>query len=773
MNSSPVVVVQNRNRAGFWALLVAFLVLAPLGLYQGAYSRLSPRVGDAALTESERALEARIHESHCDFWQDGEGVPHARARTNEVAYACLGYLHARYRAWQMDYLRRAGEGRRAEIYGIDALRQDFFVRHLRLAEKAREIFEGMSEAARLKLVAYSTGVNRGLQTEEARSAPEWKEWRFEPDPWRPQDTLTVLLIQSFDQSRRSFETDVSHANRMQRFPGTTPETFTDAGLPWDTAIVSALEGSGAGAEPASARAEPDASLRMLAGAELERAWPKLLSESDAIGSNSWVLAPKKSASGKAWLANDPHLDLKRPAFWFWAHIEAPGWDAMGASLAGAPVIVSGANRNVAWGLTNSYLSVGRAQAIPAEQIDPGRERVRPVLAFRIGGLVLPFFFRTSDWTTLPGGARRPLLPIQAPAGQEWVLHWSGLDLTGKRIEAFLELMEVGSVDAMDEVLSRVELPAFNFVFADTRGKIAYRAFGRVPNWGGDPTESVPEERMPQLKNPARGWIATANNRHFQDDARQAPLGHAYATSLRANRIHELLQARPRHDLDSIRRAQCDVEVVDARFALPQLAERLGHPLEAVGQATLDCVRCGHYRSWMEALLREFDGSFSYFYRVISGMEQREDWSANEEIEKALEMARKDEERDRKPWGELHRAPFDRLSGAIPSGPREALPTPGDEHTVNPGSLRANEPGAAYPWRHTAGASQRLVVELTSPPRIHKILAGPNDGSASDDLLAEGGAYRAWRDCELKEQKFPLDWTQVPKAEIRLGLSEKE
>ena len=72
------------------------------------------------------------------------------------------------------------------------------------------------------------------------------------------------------------------------------------------------------------------------------------------GSNSWALSSKKTKNGHSILANDPHLDLKTPMFWYWIHLKGAA-EVMGASLPGVPMIPSGTNGKVAWGLTNSYL----------------------------------------------------------------------------------------------------------------------------------------------------------------------------------------------------------------------------------------------------------------------------------------------------------------------------------------------------------------------------------------------------------------------------------
>src|SRR4051812_48789078 len=68
----------------------------------------------------------------CEVYEDSQGLTHAKAPDETGAFACMGYVHARDRAWQMDYFRRISQGRTAEILGFDSLRTDFFMRLLGL-----------------------------------------------------------------------------------------------------------------------------------------------------------------------------------------------------------------------------------------------------------------------------------------------------------------------------------------------------------------------------------------------------------------------------------------------------------------------------------------------------------------------------------------------------------------------------------------------------------------------------------------------------------------
>ena len=85
---------------------------------------------------------------------------------------------------------------------------------------------------------------------------------------------------------------------------------------------------------------------------------------DGKGSNNWVVAGNRSASGKPLLANDPHLGLSAPAIWYFAHLEAPASKAedgrvtpavkaICTTLPGLHFIVLGRTAKVAWGFTST------------------------------------------------------------------------------------------------------------------------------------------------------------------------------------------------------------------------------------------------------------------------------------------------------------------------------------------------------------------------------------------------------------------------------------
>ncbi len=105
------------------------------------------------------------------------------------AYFALGYVHAQDRLWQMELTRRVGAGRLAEVLGERAVASPRYTRTLGLYRLANAIYETTPPEVRAALEAYAAGVNGWLATRRSALPPEFILLRFDPEPWRPADSL--------------------------------------------------------------------------------------------------------------------------------------------------------------------------------------------------------------------------------------------------------------------------------------------------------------------------------------------------------------------------------------------------------------------------------------------------------------------------------------------------------------------------------------------------------------------------------------------------------
>ncbi len=415
-----------------------------------------------------------------------------------------------------------------------------------------------------------------------------------------------------------------------------------------------------------------------------------------------------------------------------------------------PVVASGTNGKVAWGLTNSYLNSADAVFVTdlrEEQVDT----IRPWVWIKFGFIKLPFFFKSFE--RLKTGER--VLPLEHDSPHRLLLRWTGYSLTAKDLLPMFELHAVENVSDMDRLLGGLGLPSWNFVFADRTGRIGYRLVGKtykhsaslplgIPSLKYEefsrPVYLAPEER-PRVLDPKRGYVYSANNRHWPHDAKFFG-GRAYTASFRGFRIDELL-AGPQ-DVESFKQIQCDRQVVDARFFLPKLLRylpKLGLDWQRL-DAEDDSLDLPLYRRIMDRLMELWRVDEAALYRLLDGPTPKQ----VQELEVVVAQARKDV--GSRSWGELHRLSFPHLSKSERWKFSPEIAGVGDTHSVDPGTARWNKDRGLY--EQTSGASMRMIVELAQVPRIWLVLPGKNRDyqSASDE-----SPWMDWKRCQYTEIKF--------------------
>lgn len=707
-------------------------------------------------------LNETLGQSTCDLWRDPEGITHARAKTEYGAYACLGFIHARDRGFQMDYLRRAMQGRLSEILGSGKVKDDFFLRMMDLAGQAERMIPEMPAEPRNILWAYAYGVNRGLVEALKDENGEFAELDYEPDPWKPEDSLGILLLESFFETKNTFTQDGTEAAWTKAWGDRAAGLMTMDGLPWDNSILKPGEFSPLGSKVGEKNFPVDTS----------------------TGSNNWALSAQWTKSGKSWFANDPHVSLQYPSFWYWTHLQGGELDAAAATVPGVPMLASGLNRYVAWGLTDAFLKVADLIAIPEEELEEFAS-FRPTIWVKAGPFQMPFFFKSFQRSR----EGYPILPIDAPEGRAILLRWSGFHLTAKHFATIAEMPKARSVERMDLLLAKFPLPTFNYVFSDVNGGIGYRAIGLIPR-ETSPTpfgvragtmatvrdySFLTAEEAPHLLNPGRGFIVTANNRTYPAKAARYS-GRSFSHSFRSKRIEELVANTHAHDLESLRRIQCDVQIGDGRYLVPRLLAAyataadpdLAPAIEVLAnwdfEGGTECRACGVFTRWSERLRDRWSVNIPGLYRLLEKPDAKQVGELKEELREALVDIRKDRSEPFPTWGDLHRAYFEHISGDDTFASPDWLATPGASHTVN---------AAGGKWRdnfylNNSGASQRLIVELTSPPRAFVSWDGGGSAEEGRVLNKAGSAWQRWRACEHRPLRFPLDWSSVPKKTASLS-----
>src|SRR5690606_26071296 len=348
--------------------------------------------------------------------------------------------------------------------GYKFIKNDFMMRLLDLPQLAARLYEELPAESKQLLLDYSKGVNEGFR--EGKQSDEFTKLGFTPARWEPLHSIAVLLLQSFDQTKKTFFFDIKEQEKLARYPE-AKNLFDENKTPWLTTILKKGEYLTEKSEE-----EEGSVTSYYRSSKLWAPFPELFGEKS--GSNNWVVHSSYTKNRKAILANDPHLDLKTPSFWYWIHLKSEDNQVIGASLPGLPFVASGTNGKVSWGLTNSYLN----SADSIEISDIKKEDIisnRPVIWFKFGFLKLPFFFKSIE----KFNNTYPILPLDVPNREKVALRWSGYTLKASEITPMFELHKKNNVAEADELLALVGVPSWNYVFADNQGDIGYRMVGKT------------------------------------------------------------------------------------------------------------------------------------------------------------------------------------------------------------------------------------------------------------------------------------------------------
>jgi penicillin amidase len=492
--------------------------------------------------------------------RDGHGVPHVQASTEPDLYRGLGYCHGVDRALQMLVVRIVAQGRGSEYLDAseEMLRLDRFFRRLHFGGDAAAEAAKVSAADRALAEAYSDGVNRAL----ARRAPwELRLVGYRPGPWTLADSLVTSRVVGYVALAQS-QGDMERL-LVEMVQGGVPREHLEALFPGllhdlDIELVRRLK-LGERLVPETTR------------------WSSTLPR--AVASNNWVVGGRKTASGAALLANDPHLEGNRlPAIWYEVVLELPARFCIAATMPGLPGPLLGRTNDLAWGATYAFMDAIDSWIEDCSdgcyrRVTNGREtwepfRARTEVIKRKRGSDLTVTFHENAHGVLDGDPAAPGLYLAT----RWA---TGAGTGAASLAASFGMLHARTVSEGMDLLGRVET-AWNWVLADRDGGIGYQMSGRmpmrregaagfVPLAGWDPANDwhgfVPASDLPRALNPPCGFIATAN-----DDLNH--LGRARPINLpmgayRAQRIAELLGARDDWTVAATERMQMDVHAPQA------------------------------------------------------------------------------------------------------------------------------------------------------------------------------------------------------------------
>ena len=755
---------------------------------------------------------------------DDRAVPHIFAGSEPDAFRALGYVVARDRLFQLELQTRATAGTLTELLGRAALETDRSQRSLGLAWSAEREWAATDSTSPIGRAAraYAEGVNAWIDQLGPRDLPlEYHLLRARPMPWKPQYTLYLmkrmgytLAFDTFERQRARLATLVGEAAASALFPVHSPIQQPIQPGPGPYPRYDFVPLSPPQPPPAAQAMEGDRGRWKAMGGE--------------VGSNNWVVSPGRSATGHALLAGDPHLDLTLPSIWYEAHLavhplqspsiplhppggaEAAGLDVYGVTIPGVPGIVISFNRDVAWSFTNTGSDV---LDMYVEKLDNDHSPTMYLLDGR--------------WRPLERRLERYLGPKGEVLAQGTIsyTHRGPVAMTGDRPtsirwlvletgagDALLQAQKAQTVDQWLRAMEAFKTPAQNGVVADRAGTIAIRSSGMFPIRPGDgPGDRLrdgtasqsdwvgywPLERYPYARNPAQGYLVSANQEPKDPKVDPGYLGNNWPSPWRAIRINQLLRGDSAVTVDAMRRYQTDPGSARADAFVPVLL-RIGEAAGAGGAAaaaalqqalqllaewdrryTRDSPRAVLFeftmqelqsRLWDEllapgpsaprrvatpgdaVLLQALHDSGTIWWddrRTTNAVETREDVVAKS-LTAALERARAQFGDPATPdawrWDRAHRANIHHLLG-IPSFSALELSVPSGPSTISPSSGDG-----------THSASWRMVVELG--PEVQGLGVYPGGQSGNPASPRYQDRIPRWLSGDLDTLRFPRSVTDL-------------
>ena len=506
--------------------------------------------------------------------RDGHGVPHIEAQNMDDLLFAQGYVTAQDRLWQLDMARRMAAGTAAEILGPKLVEHDRIQRVLAMRATAERLTASLSEQDRRYFNDYTAGVNAYISAHQSDLPAEFRLLMYKPASWQPVDSMLVVMamVQMLDEhwpekvERERITAKLGptlaadlyptgswrdHPPVSNEPPITAPDqTIPD--IPLDPSQVGfsarlqetgdGLQVAGKGVQRSSFRDQRSAEVPgfspvariaawELSPREPRDAWSEVMDESAATacmgcdpGSNEWVVAGSRTASGQAMLSNDMHLEHQIPNIWYEIDMEAPGFHAAGVSIPGIPFVVAGHNDHVAWGFTALYGDTqdiyvektnGQDQYLGTDGAWHPFEHDEETIHVRWGREVTVDVERTDHGVVIT-----PLIPGER---RTLALDWSAYSQQAKGFP-LLAMDTAANWQDFRTALEQWWGPTQNVVYADDLGNIGYQAVGLIPlrpnGLQGVPIEDgshewsgfIPFEQLPTAYDPPGGILATANSR---------------------------------------------------------------------------------------------------------------------------------------------------------------------------------------------------------------------------------------------------------------------
>ncbi|HET7885694.1 MAG TPA: penicillin acylase family protein [Bradyrhizobium sp.] len=524
-----------------------------------------------------------------DVW----GIPHIYAENEHDLFFLQGFNAARDRLWQIDLWRKRGLGLLAKDFGPAYVEQDKALRQFLYRGDMNAEWASYGPKAKSYAEAFVAGINAYVAEVQAGRRPLPIEFRIagtRPDPWQAEDVVRVrshgLTRNVASEVKRSLvacaaglEADRFRVKLEPAWTTKIPEGLDPCTIPKGVLAAYDLATRPVafpkpGERKAMLQHDPD---RFLAEADQQR---------DTIGSNNWVVAPSRTATGRAILANDPHREHSVPSLRYIVGLNAPGISVIGAGEPALPGISIGHNGTIAFGLTIFNVDQEDLYVYELNPADPNQYRYRDSWeAMRIVHESVEVKGEGARDVELKFTRHGPVIYTDEANKRAFAVRSIWFEPGTSAYFGSSDYMTAKDWNGFVAAMKRWGAPSENQVYADVKGNIGWIPGAKTPRRAGyDGLMPVPgdgryewqgfvdNDQLPRVYRPAQGFFATANQMNLPGDypVAERKVGFEWADPARWQRIVEVLQSKPKMTLADAMDLQNDNTSMLARRLLKLL-----------------------------------------------------------------------------------------------------------------------------------------------------------------------------------------------------------
>ncbi|MGN6401039.1 MAG: penicillin acylase family protein [Flavisolibacter sp.] len=729
-----------------------------------------------------------------NVYLDDRLVPHVFAQNEEDVYFIQGYLHAKYRLWQMEFQTIAAAGRVSEFLGNDPrfIRYDREQRRLGMvyaAENALRVIDA-DEQSKQYFDAYTHGVNAYINSlSESKLPVEYKLLGYKPEQWS--NLKCALFLKMMSKDLAGYDRDLEFTNEKSVFSLKEmkllyPEVSDSSHpiIPKGTAFDA----------PGIVPVKPATADSLYFGNDTTLNVREVNKPNPHNGSNNWAVSGSKTKSGAPILCNDPHLGLTLPSIWYEMQLSTPTMNVYGASFPGSPSVIIGFNDNIAFGFTNAMRDVKDYYQIRFKddskkeywfngKWEPTDLRIEEI---KICGAAT--LYDTVAYTSFGPVMYDQSFTVDSTNNTAIAVRWSAHDPSNEGAMWF-KLDRAKNYDDYLAAIKDFNCPGQNMLFASKSGDIAIWQQAKFPaRWqeqglylmpGEDSSYSwqgyIPQNENPHIINPPEGFIESANQR---------PVDSAYPyfipgnyISARGIRISNRLQQMQQITVDDMKQLQTDYYSPNAADFVPfllknvdetSLSEKERYYLQEVKSWDFyvrpDSKAATIYQAWMDSLKNviwddEFlkvkgaferpdeqtlieallkDSAFQFVDNVNTSMVETIDHQVTLAFKVAAKALTDEEAKDGLLWWKHKNSSiYHLLKTAVLPFARTGLHVGGWNNTVNA-------------ITHDHGPSWRMIVQLTNETEAYGIYPGGQSGNPGSKFYdnfvsdwAAGKYYTLW------------------------------